>query len=83
MLITIFAIVVIIILLPPTLSVLNYHLNSLTHSVNLSVVCIVKSDSSTGLAEHFILFYLFTFFVFLGPYLRHMEVPRLGVQLEL
>ena len=25
----------------------------------------------------------FLFFFFLGPYLRHMEVPRLGVQLEL
>ena len=23
------------------------------------------------------------FFVFLGPHLQHMEVPRLGVQLEL
>ena len=23
------------------------------------------------------------FFVFLGPYLQHMEVPRLGVELEL
>ena len=28
---------------------------------------------------YFILFY----FVFLGPYLRHMEVPRLEVELEL
>jgi len=31
---------------------------------------------------YFILFY-FIFFVFLGPHLRHMEAPRLGVQLEL
>ena len=28
-------------------------------------------------------FYLFIFFVFLGPHLRHMEVPGLGVQSEL
>ena len=26
---------------------------------------------------------LFLFFCFLGPYLRHMEVSRLGVKLEL
>ena len=25
----------------------------------------------------------FFFFVFVGPHLRHMEVPRLGVELEL
>ena len=25
----------------------------------------------------------FGFFVFLGPYLQHVEVPRLGVELEL
>ena len=32
-----------------------------------------------------LLFYLkkFFFFVFLGPHLQHMEVPRLGVKLEL
>ena len=28
-------------------------------------------------------FFIITFFVFLGLYLQHMEVPRLGVQLEL
>ena len=28
-------------------------------------------------------FFLFPFFVFLGPHLQHMEVPRLGVELEL
>ena len=27
--------------------------------------------------------YSFLFFVFLGPYPRHMEVPRLGVQSDL
>ena len=30
----------------------------------------------------FILFY-FILFLFLGPHVRHMEVPRLGVKLEL
>ena len=29
------------------------------------------------------LFFFFFFFVFLGPHLLHMEVPRLGVKLEL
>ena len=29
------------------------------------------------------LFFLFFFFCFLGPHLRHMEIPRLGVKLEL
>ena len=28
-------------------------------------------------------FFFFFFFFFLGPYLQHMEVPRLGVHLEL
>ena len=28
-------------------------------------------------------YYYYIFFVFLGPHLRHMEVPRLGVQSEL
>ena len=28
-------------------------------------------------------FFFFFFFVSLGPHLRHMEVPRLGVQSEL
>jgi len=27
--------------------------------------------------------YLFIYFAFLWPYLQHMEVPRLGVELEL
>ena len=31
----------------------------------------------------FILFIYFGLFVFLGPHLLHMEVPRLGVQSEL
>ena len=31
----------------------------------------------------FLLLLLLLLFCFLGPYLRHMEVPRLGVQLEL
>ena len=32
---------------------------------------------------YFILFYFILFFGFLGPHLRHMEVPRLGVESEL
>ena len=49
--------------------------------------------SASGLAFDFIVegeffgwfFCLFVclFFVFLGPHLKHMEVPRLGVQWEL
>ena len=31
----------------------------------------------------YLFIYLFLSFVFLGPHLRHMEVPRLGVQSEL
>ena len=30
-----------------------------------------------------VIFFFFFFFVFLGPHPRHMEVPRLGVELEL
>ena len=33
---------------------------------------------ATGMAKNF-----FSLFVFLGPHLGHMEVPRLGVELEL
>ena len=29
---------------------------------------------------HFILFYCFNFFCFLGQHLQHMEVPRLGAE---
>ena len=32
---------------------------------------------------HFILFTFILLFLFLGPLLRHMEVPRLGVELDL
>ena len=36
------------------------------------------------LVEASVLFYFYYFnFVFLGPHLWHMEVPRLGVELEL
>ena len=31
----------------------------------------------------FIYFYLFIYFCFLGPHLRHVEVPRPGVESEL
>ena len=31
----------------------------------------------------FIFFFVFFFLLFLGPLLRHMEVPRLGVESEL
>ena len=37
---------------------------------------VVSEDSGTAEA-------LFYFFVFLGPYLWHMEAPRLGVKSEL
>ena len=43
-----------------------------------------KSVDQAFIGERNILFiYLFLSFVFLGPHLRHMEVPRLGVESEL
>ena len=33
--------------------------------------------------ENYIYIYIHTHICFLGPYLRHMEFPRLGIQLEL
>ena len=39
--------------------------------------------SSFYFISFFLFFSFFFFFCFLGSYLRHMEVPRLGVQLEL
>ena len=35
-----------------------------------------------GITQTFFLFFIFIFF-FLGLYLQHMEVPRLGVESEL
>ena len=52
----------------PKLCSVNYYLEAL------------KCWIGTHLLIDFIWFH---FFVFRGPYLRHMEVPRLGVQLEL
>ena len=31
----------------------------------------------------YLFIYLFIYLVFLGPYVKHMEVPKLGVELEL
>ena len=42
-----------------------------------------SSWRSLGFVFWCVLFFFFFFFCFLGPHLRHMEVPRLGVQLEL
>ena len=33
--------------------------------------------------KQFYVFFFFFFFVFLGPHLPHVEVPRLGIVLEL
>ena len=42
-----------------------------------------KSEVCVGRYSFFFFFFFFFFFVFIGPHLRHMEVPRLGVQSEL
>ena len=38
---------------------------------------------SSFLALKIILLFIYLFIIFLGPYLRHMEVPRLGIESEL
>ena len=45
----------------------------------LTLVLIISSFS----LRCFVLFFVFGLFVFLGPHLQHMEVPRLEVQSEL
>ena len=40
-------------------------------------------NKSFRLLPHVVDFFLFFFFCFLGPHLRHMEVPRLEVESEL
>ena len=46
--------------------------------------CAVSLYIGCSWCQAVILFYYsFIYFVFLGPHLRHMEVPRLGVELEL
>ena len=42
-----------------------------------------KSVSSTYAGNGFCFLFLFVCFSFLGPYPRHMEVPRMGVELQL
>ena len=55
----------------------------------LIVLCILwllivnKNDFTIFLLTSLLAFLSFFFFLTLGPHLRHMEVPRLGVQLEL
>ena len=44
---------------------------------------VVKSNNMTRLLGVFLFSVLSCLFFFLGPHVRHMEVPRLGVQLEL
>ena len=50
--------------------------------VGSSYQTIETKHSRMAYKEAFFFFFL-SFFVFLGPYLRHMEVPKLGVKLEL
>ena len=40
----------------------------------------IKKQFTLALTSLYVYFY---FFVFLGPHLWHMEVPRLGIKLEL
>ena len=40
------------------------------------------SELQAELADFYVMLFLFCFF-FVGPHLRHMEVPRLGVESEL
>ena len=40
-------------------------------------------DIVLNATQHDLIVNLFFFFCFLGPYLWHMKVPRLGVKLEL
>ena len=45
--------------------------------------CGIGHRKSLTFAFWCLFFFFFFFFVFLGPHLRHLEVPRLGVQSEL
>ena len=40
-------------------------------------------QASIGLSPGIFFVFWGFFFVFLGPHMKHMEVPRLGVELEL
>ena len=50
------------------------------HNPNPPHTYLVSTTTLQGSFHHFLFFF---FFFFLGPYPRHMEVPRLGVQSEL
>ena len=64
---------------PEETEILLQKLRPVTRSCNIES-CYGKS----GFVFWFLVFFLvFLFFVFLGPHLWHMEVPRLGVQSEL
>ena len=47
------------------------------------LLSIRKIRKFENVANIFKFYFIFLSFVFLGPYPRHMEVPRLGVQLKL
>ena len=49
----------------------------------LSPSCGHQAEPVTFAFLNFSFFLSFFFFVFLGPHLQHMEVPRLGVESEL
>ena len=60
---------------------------SLTHwtrpGIEPVTLCFLRLDLFPLCNDGHSLFLIFNFFVLLGPHPRHMEVPRLGVELEL
>ena len=57
--------------------------NCETGGTSLGALTSVFSDFSPATTILLFEFPLFYFFVFLGPHLQHMEVPRVGVESEL
>ena len=55
------------------------HQDHVSHACKLIVLMSIHPSTHKNNPH----FKAFSFFVFLGPHLRHMEVPRLGVQSEL
>ena len=60
---------------------------ALKHCPSTCTPKVVGGLGAEGVGESLIRLYLLGvgifFFVFLGPHLQHMQVPRLGVELEL
>ena len=64
------------------MEIISSSTQSLNYYCNFPALGVIHKEFSSFLSFSFFFFFFF-FLVFLGPHLQHMEVPMLGVKLEL